>query len=162
MPAVFRFQSTLVALKTDLAQLVRQRDELQNQISAIQQTIRGLLMLRDAAVADDGEARGDPSWVATAMLAKSSISADEVADAMRIPEIIPPPAKLTDLCRSAVKASGKAMSATEVKTEVELRGFDFSQYQSNPLSSLHTVLRRIPGIAHQRIDGKSLYEWKNE
>jgi hypothetical protein len=162
MSAVFRFNSTLVALKTDLAQLIRQRDELQNQISAIQQTIRGLLMLRDAAVDDDGEARGDQSLVATAMLAKSAISANELADAMRIPEIIPPPAKLTDLCRSAVKASGKAMSASEVKTEVELRGFDFSRYQSNPLSSLHTVLRRIPEIAHQRIDGKSLYEWKNK
>lgn len=53
---------------------------------------------------------------------------------------------LTDAIRSALKRNANHwMTSTTVKEMLANSGFDFSSYESNPLASVSTVLRRIAG-----------------
>ena len=49
---------------------------------------------------------------------------------------------LTDACRMALKAAKHPLTAAEIRGHLEAMGFDCSRY-SNPLASIHTVLRRL-------------------
>ena len=49
---------------------------------------------------------------------------------------------LTDACRMVLKAAGHPLTAVEIRSQLEAMGFDCSRY-SNPLASIHTVLRRL-------------------
>ena len=149
MAIEFRFQNTLDILRKDLQQLLRQKEDIEKQIAATKQSLSGLLMLRDAALEDT-----EPPTMAHLFPADYR---DDLAIALGLPA---PSAKLKDLCRSVVRSSEAPLTAPQVKVEVELMGFDFSGYDSNPLSSIHTVLRRIPEIQYSKLDGKTVYEWK--
>src|SRR5690242_19451704 len=48
---------------------------------------------------------------------------------------------LTDGCRMVLRAAGHPMTATEVRQQLEIMGFDMSKY-SNDLAPIHTVLKR--------------------
>lgn len=156
MAIEFKFQDTLIALRNDLQQLLRQKDELEKQIAATKQSVMGLLMLRDAAV-EDTEPPTQPVNALAVAIAGMPDYNDMLAEALGWPA---PGAKLKGLCRAVVRSSNAPLTAPQVKHEVELMGFDFSGYDSNPLSSIHTVLRRIPEIEYRKLDGKTVYEWK--
>ena len=49
---------------------------------------------------------------------------------------------LTDACRMALRAAGHPLTAGEMRAQLDAMGFDCSKY-SNPLASIHTVLRRL-------------------
>lgn len=49
---------------------------------------------------------------------------------------------LTDACRLALKAAGQPLTAAEVRLQLEAMGYDTAKY-SNPLGSIHVVLRRL-------------------
>lgn len=49
---------------------------------------------------------------------------------------------LTDACRMVLKAAGHALTAVEVRAQLETMGFDLSRY-SNDLAAIHTILRRL-------------------
>lgn len=69
---------------------------------------------------------------------------------------------LTDAIRKILQSNPKAwFSADQVRKRLQEAGFDFSGYISNPLSSIHTVLKRLkPTEVKTRdgIDGKQ-YQW---
>jgi hypothetical protein len=51
------------------------------------------------------------------------------------------PQTLTECCREILNSEWT--SAVQVRQALQTAGFDFSQYTSNPLSSIHTTLKRL-------------------
>ena len=71
---------------------------------------------------------------------------------------------LTDSVRETLKLATQRdcyWTATEVRDQLKNAGFDFSQYTSNPLSSVNTVLRRFKPSEVETIarDGVMSYRW---
>jgi len=69
---------------------------------------------------------------------------------------------LTESCRTILRSAAQALSAQEVKEQLDALGFDWSSY-SNPISAVHTVLKRLmekgQTVAAEG-DGKVRYCWK--
>jgi hypothetical protein len=69
---------------------------------------------------------------------------------------------LTDLARVTLQEAYIAVSAGDLKNRMQDKGFDFSKY-SNPLASIHTVLRRLVKSGEVRVvpqkGGKKTYQW---
>jgi hypothetical protein len=71
---------------------------------------------------------------------------------------------LTDSVRDTLKLATQRSSyftATEVRDHLNNSGFDFSQYSSNPLASVNTVLRRFKPdeVESSTRDGVTAYKW---
>ena len=71
---------------------------------------------------------------------------------------------LTDSVRETLKLATERNSywtATEVRDQLKNAGFDFSQYTSNPLASVNTVLRRFKPdeVETSTRDGVRAYRW---
>jgi len=70
---------------------------------------------------------------------------------------------LTDGCRMALRAAGHPLTATEVRQQLELFGFDMSKY-ANDLAPIHTVLKRLAESGQAefmpRAWGRPAYGWK--
>jgi hypothetical protein len=71
---------------------------------------------------------------------------------------------LTDSVRETLKLGTQRnsyLTATEVRDQLKSAGFNFSQYASNPLASVNTVLRRFkPDEVETSIrDGVTAYRW---
>jgi hypothetical protein len=70
---------------------------------------------------------------------------------------------LTDGCRMVLRAAGHPMTATEVRQQLEVMGFDMSKY-SNDLAPIHTVLKRLTESGQAefvaRAWGRPSYEWR--
>jgi hypothetical protein len=69
---------------------------------------------------------------------------------------------LTDACRTVLRSAGLAMTPTEVRERLAAIGCDLSSY-SNPLASVHTVLKRLNESGELRFittgHGKVAYIW---
>jgi hypothetical protein len=71
---------------------------------------------------------------------------------------------LTDAVRETLKLATERNSywtATEVRDHLKNSAFDFSQYTSNPLASVNTVLRRFKPseVETSTRDGVTTYRW---
>jgi len=71
---------------------------------------------------------------------------------------------LTDSIRETLKLAAQrniCLTATEVRNHLQNAGFDFSQYASNPLASVNTVLRRFKSceVETGTRDGVTTYKW---
>jgi hypothetical protein len=71
---------------------------------------------------------------------------------------------LTDSVRETLKLATQRnsyLTATEVRDHLKNAGFDFSQYTSNPLASVNTVLRRFKPneVETSMRDGVTAYRW---
>jgi hypothetical protein len=69
---------------------------------------------------------------------------------------------LSECCRDILRAKKDWMSPVQVREALLAAGFDFSSYTSNPLSSIHTTLKRmVPHEieANEGADGQ-VYRWK--
>jgi hypothetical protein len=71
-------------------------------------------------------------------------------------------AGLTELARLTLEEMFVPLSASELKKQMEVKGFDFSGY-SNPLASIHTVLQRLVKSGKVKVvsqkRGKKAYQW---
>jgi hypothetical protein len=69
---------------------------------------------------------------------------------------------LTELARVTLREAFIPVSASDLKSRMEARGFDFSKY-SNPLASIHTVLQRLVKSSQVKVvpqkGGKKTYQW---
>jgi hypothetical protein len=69
---------------------------------------------------------------------------------------------LTDLARATLQEAYMPVSASDLMNRMEGKGFDFSKY-SNPLASIHTVLRRLVKSRQVKVvpqkGGKKAYQW---
>jgi hypothetical protein len=71
---------------------------------------------------------------------------------------------LTDSIRETLKLATQRnsyLTATEVRDHLKNSGFDFSQYTSNPLASVNTILRRFKPseVETSTRDGVRTYRW---
>ena len=101
-------------LQTQRAQLKNNLDECDKQIAALVQTINAIAPL----VGEEPVAA----------------PATEEPDA--------PPAGITDSIRTILAEAREPLSASEIRERLETMGFDMKSY-SNPLATVHTVLRRL-------------------
>lgn len=89
----------------------------------------------------------------------------EVATYQEMLDDIIEPTGFTDAIKKVLQtANGEAMTATEVKDALPGAGFPLSGY-SNPLASVHTILKRLgktPLLYNVEMvtrDGKNAYRW---
>jgi hypothetical protein len=71
---------------------------------------------------------------------------------------------VTEAIRAILKHSGQWLTATDVRDRLVSSGFDFSNYKSNPLASVATVLRRLElDNVESSVDrSPTAYRWKGE
>lgn len=69
---------------------------------------------------------------------------------------------LTNTVRNALKAAAPNwLTAPDVRDQLLTSGFDFSGYTSNPLASIHAVLKRLKpsDVETTSIEGVAAYRW---
>src|SRR5208282_279550 len=73
-------------------------------------------------------------------------------------------ASLTDAVRSTLRGCyPKKMTASQIRDQVRVEGFDFSSYKSDPLPSVSTTLRRLKEsgeIESEEFEGVAVYQAK--
>jgi len=126
----------------------RKGRELQLQIDGLQEGANGLIKYAETLEDADGNLGR----------AIAELKKDLAANAF--------PVKLTDACRYLLSHErARWMSAVHLRDALEARGFDFSGYTSNPLSSIHTTLRRLreaDTISELNQNGTMVYCWKTK
>lgn len=72
---------------------------------------------------------------------------------------------MTEAVRNILQQNNlKWLSATEVRDKLQESGFDFGRYTSNPLTSIHSVLKRFKSKDVRRrnmLDGTKEYRWRH-
>ena len=131
------YRAALEASKRELRKLVDQRDDINRKIMRVQTAI-----LANANMLDDPE--------------------ETSAELTEMTEIVVPTG-LTDAIRRALREAGKAgLTPVEVRQSLVDSGIDLKGY-SNPLSTIHTILKRLVGKAEARpaiTDGdETVYQW---
>ncbi len=142
-------------LRAKDAKLKTRLDEIERKLGGIQKTLQGLSLYTKAQEAP------------TELMKKTTISLANVLDNMQSRMRFELPGMdvkktLTECCRDILRAKQDWMSPVEVRDALLAAGFDFSNYTSNPLSSIHTTLKRmVPEEieAETRPDGQA-YRWK--
>jgi hypothetical protein len=131
------------------------REELDRKLTGLKQSLQGLSLYSTA--------RDQPTSLTkeTRSLAQT-LKAWEISDAPTITA-----KTLTECCRDILARNGEWMTALQVRQGLHAAGFDFSGYTSNPLSSIHTTLKRIAesGQAWTQCEistNDTLYRWKKE
>ena len=148
----FRYHDCLNAMQLELRQEVAREASQQadsgKKIGALRMGVTGLLRLRDATFDSDEVLPSHPAD----MYIPTQQDVFEAAAS----------SSLTEACQSVIQSSLRGMTAGEVRREMEIMGFDFSNYTSNPLSSIHTVLKRLDQAGKVRSSknsaGKTIYE----
>lgn len=157
MADTFRFQAALDSLQVELKQAVNQQAELGRRIASLRQSVSGLLRLRDASFDEDEPGPGHN--LLTNPFHEVSAATSNVLSEALIQVFTGTTPKLTEACRTTLNSATQPMTAGDVRRELEIMGFDFSKYNSNPLSAIHTTLKRDRGVrSFKRADGKTVYE----
>jgi len=105
--------------KTEMARLIKENLEAQREIDSRNQEIAALQQTMKAIAPLAGEEAPEPA-----------IDPEH------------PPGGMTDSIRAILKNACEPLSAAEIRECLEAMGFDMNSY-SNPLATIHTVLRRL-------------------
>jgi len=137
----------------------RRREEMDRQISGLEQSLQGLSLYATAAD-KPAEAKVNNDEVIERLLLQrgGGITSGLSPSRERTKTLI-------ECCREILNRKAVWMSALDVRQALHAARFDFSEYKSNPLSSIHTTLKRIAesGQAwthHDASAGENLYRWK--
>lgn len=144
------------AIREQVDKLEARAEEVDRKLQGIQQTLQGFSLYANAQEAP------------TALTKKTTVNLAEMLGRIRESMIaveIPGPdvAKtLSECCRDILRQKGDWMSAIQVRDSLMASGFNFSNYTSNPLSSIHTTLRRLAQeeLETESRDGSQVYRWK--
>jgi hypothetical protein len=120
----------------DFTRLIKQREELELEIAKLHQFIK-----------------------ATANMLSDE---DRVVFMANVDQLAGDAVGLTEAVRNTLKAAApKWLTAASVRDQLLATGFDFSGYTSNPLASIHAVLKRMkPSEAEtNNIEGVAAYRW---
>lgn len=129
------YRRDLQARKRELADLLRQRQKIDERMARLQPLIGHL----------EGLCRELGDRTAKEHAAKVELTTG-----------------LTELARVTLQQAYIPLSASELKQRMETKGFDFSHY-SNPLSSIHVVLQRLVKSGQVKVvpqkGGRKAYQW---
>jgi hypothetical protein len=146
-------------VRAELAKLQARAGEIDRKLSGLQQSIQGF--------AKYFTAQEEP----TSLTKKTTTSLAHISDHMArlfsgsLEVEGPVVAKtLTECCRDILRAKGGWMSPVQVRQALLAAGFDFSEYKSNPLSSIHTTLKRLAMDELETITSPEgqVYRWKQD
>src|ERR1035437_5514839 len=76
------------------------------------------------------------------MIAIAPLAGEEPPEAPAAAETETPPVGMTDAIRTILSKAREPLTAGEIRDRLEDTGFDMKSY-SNPLATIHTVLRRL-------------------
>ncbi|MGA2716245.1 MAG: hypothetical protein ABSG41_24375 [Bryobacteraceae bacterium] len=138
--------------------ITSRREELDRQISGLQQSLQGLSLY---ATAGDKPVEATVNYdetIAKLMQRGRGITSGLSPSGERTKTLI-------ECCRTILSHKAGWMSALDVRQALHAARFDFSEYKSNPLSSIHTTLKRIAESEqawthHDASAGENLYRWK--
>jgi len=118
----FDYKISYTEAKAELARVMNhklalsgQLEECDQQIAALTQTMRALAPL---------------------------VGEQPPPDVQIAPDAETPPGGMTDCVRAILKKAAEPLTASEIRESLEVIGFDMDSY-SNPLATIHTVLRRL-------------------
>ena len=145
-------------IRAEEEKIVRRRAELDRQISGLQQSLQGLSLYATAGDKPAEVTVNDDEAIAAVTRRIRDITSGAFPSREKAKTLI-------ECCREILHRKGDWMSALDVRRALYAAGFDFSEYKSNPLSSIHTTLKRIAesGQAwthHDDSAGENLYRWK--
>jgi hypothetical protein len=138
-----------VRLQSD--EIRRKSEEIDRRVAALQQSLQGLSLYTNS--------KETPIEI-TSNIGKL---AAEFGKRLVLQLNEDTPKTLTDCCRDILRQSNRPMSALQVRQSLQAAGFDFSKYTSNPLSSIHTTLKRLAATdAVETLEegDTTLYRWK--
>jgi hypothetical protein len=130
-------------------------DEIDRKLGGIQKTLQGLTLYITAQEAP------------TELTKKTTVSIQDIVKKMArfdTTQVAGPDARktLSECCRDILRQKQDWMSPVQVREALLAAGFDFSNYTSNPLSSIHTTLKRLMPEeleTETRPEGQ-VYRWK--
>jgi len=145
-------------VRIESEKLKARANDIDRKVKAIQTTLHGFTAYVSAQEPTELIKKTTIS-IAEAMKRITSVGA--LTEQLRVPG---PDVKktLTECCRDILRQRNDWMSPVEVRESLLAAGFDFSSYTSNPLSSIHTTLKRmVPDelLTETRDDGQ-VYRWK--
>jgi hypothetical protein len=120
----------------EFASLIKQREDLDLKVAKLHQFIR-----------------------ATANMLPDE---DRVVFIAKVDQLAGDAVGLTDAVRNTLKAApSKWFAATTVRDQLLASGFNFHGYTSNPLASIHAVLKRLKSSEAETttIEGVAVYRW---
>lgn len=146
-------------IRAKTATLTARAEEIERKLRGIQQTLQGLSLYSNAQ-----EAPTELTKKTTIDISKMVESMQDVMGApfrMAGPDVAK---TLSECCRDILRKKNDWMSAVQVRDALLAAGFDFSTYTSNPLSSIHTTLKRL---ASEELETKAgndgqMYKWKTD
>lgn len=143
-------------IRARTATLNARAEEIDRKMKGIQQALEGMSLYLTAQKAP------------TELTKKTTIGIGEIiANMSRVmgafkvagPDV---PKTLSECCRDILRKKNDWMSPVQVREALLAAGFDFSNYTSNPLSSIHTTLKRLAQDdleTETRSEGQ-VYRWK--
>ena len=136
----------------------RRREEMDRQISGLEQSLQGLSLYATAAD-KPAEAKVNNDEIIERLMQRGGGIISSLSPSRERTKT------LIECCREILSRKAGWMSALDVRQALHAARFDFSEYKSNPLSSIHTTLKRIAesGQAwthHDASAGENLYRWK--
>lgn len=142
-----------IRAKTEKLQV--RADEIERKLTGIQKTLQGLTLYATAQEAP------------TELTKKTTLNLGRITTNMKAAfglEIPGPDVRktLSECCRDILRQRNDWMSPVQVREALLAADFDFSSYTSNPLSSIHTTLKRmVPEelLTESRPEGQ-VYRWK--
>jgi ABC-type transporter Mla subunit MlaD len=144
-------------VRAQAQQLQQRAAEIDRKINGIQQTLQGFSLYSNAQETPTELTRKVQKSLAEAINEMSQRMSHIAAVTSEVPKT------LTECCRDVLRRNGGWVSAVQVRDALLAAGFDFSTYTSNPLTSIHTTLKRfLPDEveAYTRAEG-TLYRWRS-
>jgi hypothetical protein len=141
------YSTILEAAITELADLMRERELLDARRENLNERI---IRVREGVVGLSSLAGHDPDEI-------------RMKYANLFPELIDSDIGFTDAVRKVLAANATLMTPVGVRTGLRTLGFDLDRY-SNPLASIHTVLKRLVESGEAEIgtvNESTAYRWKN-
>ncbi|MBZ5525081.1 MAG: hypothetical protein LAP21_22885 [Acidobacteriia bacterium] len=127
------YKAALKKAKNDLSAAIRQRDYWTIEIGRLQQLVKSLAASVEKRSPDVNTRRKKFSLNALVGV------------------------RFTDMVHSIVNSSEEGVSASDVKEQLQNRGYDFSEY-SNPMALIHQTLKRLAKDGRITPKGNGKYE----
>jgi hypothetical protein len=132
------FRQSLDEARRKLAAAKEEKEAVEKRIADLEGAIKSLASLCDAEVAESSQS------------SKPLASEDSFSSAIGF----------------ALKTAKGDLTPVEVRDKMEVLGYDFTKYETDPLSSIHTVLKRLEkrGIVKSRRwpHNRTTYRWIGE
>jgi len=142
-------------IRDESAKLKARADEIDRKLAGIQTTLKGLLLYVNA--------QETPAALTKTVPVDLERVIGKMGDRMKfLLPTVDVRKTLSECCRDILRQKKDWMSPIQVRDALFAAGFDFSSYTSNPLSSIHTTLKRLVGSevkTEVRSEGQ-VYRWE--